>query len=140
MLNPKCKKTIDELLQTTYWIIDILPERVPEDSSGQYFAVEKYFLEKEQLAVIKEKHINVVLKLNCYRRVSIDEGATYNPSPKLVAEEIQKQYLPILLDDAMIISEPDNTSMTLYNPDEKLLELVKTIAAGEGLFVWRPSL
>ena len=38
------KKTIDELLQCSYWIIDILPSQVPKDSPGQYFAVEDYFL------------------------------------------------------------------------------------------------
>ena len=35
-------KTIDELLQLPCWNIDILPEQVPKDSPGQYFAVEKY--------------------------------------------------------------------------------------------------
>ena len=48
---------IDELLQMPYWIIDILPEQVPEDSPGQYFSVEKYFLETERMADIKQKHI-----------------------------------------------------------------------------------
>ena len=37
------QKTVEELLQCPYWIIDILPSQVPEDSPGQYFAVEKYF-------------------------------------------------------------------------------------------------
>lgn len=36
-------ENIDDLLQKPYWIIDILPKQVPADSSGQYFAVEKYF-------------------------------------------------------------------------------------------------
>ena len=35
------KKTVEELLQCPYWIIDILPSQVPADSPGQYFAVEK---------------------------------------------------------------------------------------------------
>lgn len=35
----------------------------------------------------------------------------------------------------MILSEPDDTYMTLFNPDDELLELVKLIASGEGLFV-----
>ena len=42
---------IEELLQTPYWIIDILPMQVPKDSAGQYFAVEDYYL-KEKLAEI----------------------------------------------------------------------------------------
>ena len=35
------QKVIDDLLQLPYWIIDILPEQVPKDGLGQYFAVEK---------------------------------------------------------------------------------------------------
>ena len=28
--------------------------------------------------------------------------------------------------------------MTVFAPDKKLLDLITTIAAGEGLFVWKP--
>ena len=40
--------------------------------------------------------------------------------------------------DSMILSEPDDTHLTLFNPDEKLLGLIKTLASSEGLFVWKP--
>lgn len=131
------KRSIDELLLTPYWIIDILPEQVPKDSSGQYFAVEKYYLAGDRLADIKQKHINVILKLNCYRDISLDEESSLNPPPERIAEEMRSRYLCIMTGGSMIISEPDDTYMTLYNPDKKLLELVKTIASGEGLFVWK---
>ena len=36
------KKTVEELLQCPYWIIDILPSQVPEDSPGQYFNVSRW--------------------------------------------------------------------------------------------------
>lgn len=133
------KRTIDELLQMPYWIIDILPKQVPEGSTGQYFSVEQYYLAPERFAKIKEKHINVILKLNCYRNISIDGESTVNPSPEHIADEMRKRFLYILLDDAMILSEPDDTHMTIFNPDEKLLTLVKAITAGEGLFVWQPQ-
>ena len=125
---------IDELLQTPYWIIDILPKQVPEGSPGQYFAIEKYWLEPERFSEIKQKHINVILKLNCYKDISIDDET--NPVPERIAEEMRKRYLNIMVDDSMIISEPDDTYMTIFNPDKDLLELVMTIAQGEGLFVW----
>ena len=131
--------TIDELLQRPYWIIDILPKRVPENSPGQFFEVEKYYLEKERLREIKHRHINVVLKLNCYRNVSIDEEAEKNPSPALIAEEMTWRPLYIMVDGAMILSEPDDTHMTVFNPDRELLELIRMIASGEGLFVWSPE-
>lgn len=131
-------KTIDELLQAPYWIIDILPQQVPADSPGQYFAIEDYYLEEERLATIKQKHIDVILKLNCYRDISIDEEAELNPTPARIAEEMRRRYLYVMVDDAMILSEPDDTHLTVFNPDEKLLELLTALAVGEGLYVWKP--
>ena len=131
-------KTIDELLETPYWIIDILPKQVPAASEGQFFAVEKYFLEESRFAEIKKKHINLILKLNCYWNLTIDEETELNPAPEKIAEEMQKRALYLRFRDAMILSEPDDTHMTVFNPDKQLLELIRTIATGEGLFVWRP--
>ena len=132
------QKTIDDLLQLPYWIIDILPEQVSKDSPGQYFAVEKYFLKEKQLTEIKQRHINLVLKLNCYRCISIDEDTAINPPPDQIADEMRRRYVHILMEDSMIISEPDDTHMTVFNPDSQTLELIKAIALGEGLFVWKP--
>ena len=131
-------RTIEELLQTQYWIIDILPKQVPAYSPGQYFEVEKYYLEKERFTAIKEKHINVILKLNCYRDISIDEETEVNPSPERIAEEMRLRFLYIMIGDSMILSEPDDTSMTVFDPDDDLLELIRQIAVGEGLHVWKP--
>jgi len=131
------KKTIDELLQTEYWIIDILPVQVPKDSPGQYFAVERYFLRRPHIRAIKQKHINVILKLNCYRDLSLDEEAAVNPPPEVIAEAVNRRYVCILIDESMIVSEPDSTYLTLYNPDEQLLSLIMELSKGEGLFVWK---
>ena len=131
------KKTIDELLQTEYWIIDILPVQVPKDSPGQYFAVERYFLRRPHIRAIKQKHINVILKLNCYRDLSLDEEAAVNPPPEVIAEAVNRRYVCLLIDESMIVSEPDSTYLTLYNPDEQLLSLIMELSKGEGLFVWK---
>lgn len=133
------KKSIDELLQSPYWIIDILPKQVPKDSPGQYFAVEDYYLKDDQLSEIKRKHINVILKLNCYRDISIDEEPEINPSPERIAKEMRRRYLYLLTGRSMILAEPDDTHMTVFNPNPQLLELIRVIASGEGLFVWKPS-
>ena len=39
----------------------------------------------------------------------------------------------------MILSEPDDTHLTVFNPDTQLLELIRQIASSEGLFVWKPE-
>ena len=129
---------MEELLQRPYWVIDILPKQVPKDSPGQYFAVEDYFRKGERFAAIKQKHISVILKLNCYRQISIDGEPGVNPPPEHIAEEMRNRDLYLLVDDAVILSERDDTYMTVFNPDEKLLRLIRTLAAAEGLFVWKP--
>ena len=131
------KKTVEELLNTPYWIIDILPEQVPADCNGQYFKVEKYYLGRNRFAEIKQKHINLILKLNCYVELSVD--GEVNPAPDQIVDTIRKRHVYIMIGNSMILSEPDDTHMTLFNPDEQLLELVKTLASSEGLFVWKGS-
>ena len=129
---------LEELLQPPYWIIDILPKQVPKDSPGQYFSVEKYFLGKDQLAAVKQKHISLILKLNCYRDLSVFEEPEINPPPEKIAEEMKKKVLFFLMGAAVILSEPDDTHLTVFHPDKELLALIKEIARGEGLFVWQP--
>ena len=133
------KKTVEDLLQSSYWIIDILPSQVPEDSPGQFFSVEEYFLQGDRIEEIKQKHINLILKLNCYRDISISDETVVNPLPKHIADEMKKWYLYIMVGESMILSEPDDTHLTVFNPDSQLLELIRQIASGEGLFVWKPN-
>ena len=133
------KKTVEELLQCPYWMVDILPSQVPEDSPGQFFSVEEYFLQGDRIEEIKQKHIDLVLKLNCYRDISISDETVVNPLPKHIADEMKKRYLYIMLGESMILSEPDDTHLTVFNPDSQLLELIRQIASGEGLFVWKPN-
>ncbi len=125
----------DELLQKPYWIIDILPERVPENDPGQYFEIEKYFLEKNQLDMIKQKHINVILKMNCYYDITIEDKV--NPAPEQIAEAVKNRSLNIMVGEAMFVSNPDDTYLTVYNPDEEALSLIGKLANAEGLFLWR---
>lgn len=128
--------TIEELLAAEYWIIDILPEQVPADSPGQYFAVEQY-LRDTQLSQIKKKHADLILKLNCYRSISLDEEIEINPSPEKIVKAVFERYVNIMMGDAMIISEPEDTHLTLFHPDEELLALVTDLAGAEGMFVWK---
>jgi hypothetical protein len=108
------KKTVEDLLQSSYWIIDILPSHVPEDSPGQFFSVEEYFLQGDRIEEIKQKHIDLVLKLNCYRDISISDETVVNPLPKHIADEMKKRYLYIMLGESMILSEPDDTHLTVF--------------------------
>ena len=70
---------IEELLEKPYWIIDILPEQVPADSAGQYFAVEEYFRRQPET---KQKKINVILKINCLVFIQPPFHTPYNQTTK----------------------------------------------------------
>ena len=128
---------IEQLLQSPYYIIDILPMQVPENSPGQYFRIEKY-LREQQMADIRQRYVRVILKLNCYRSLSLDEEGEMNPPPKEIAEAIRTRHVCLLMEDALIVSDPDELYLTVYDPDEPLLDLLRTLAAGEGLYLWKP--
>ena len=40
---------VKELSNVEMWIIDILPQRVPENSKGQYFRIEQFYLDKKRI-------------------------------------------------------------------------------------------
>ena len=81
-----------QLLEGPYWIVDILPEQVDADAAGQYFAVERYFLERSRIVPLRRKYAGILLRLNCYydMAVSFDSCATWetNPDPEAFAERV----------------------------------------------------
>lgn len=137
-MNDKEIEKVETLLETPYWIIDILPYQVPADTKGQYFVIENYWRKEPQLSVIGQKHLNVVLKLNCYMDICTMDGQV-NLSPEILKARFMDEPMNILIGDALITRDPDDTYMTVYNADEKLLNLIRTLAMAEGLFVWQPQ-
>ena len=138
---------IDSLLDKPYWLIDVLPKQVPAESAGQYFKVERYFL--SWLDEISRKFARVLIRLNCYYDLQVGtDGETWilNESPEVLAHrfvESATAHSPLSAligsEEALITFGGDDHYMTLYNPDDELLELVRQCAQAEGLFVWGPK-
>jgi hypothetical protein len=130
---------IEELLQKPFWVVDILSEQVKSDSPSQYFEVEKYYLESKEL---RRKQLNVLLRLNCYFDfcVWIDSEPVKNPSPNKLKEFVGKTHLNIEVGNGLLVVDPADTHMTMYNAEGKLMEMVKQLATAEGLFIWRPGM
>ncbi len=141
--------TIEEFLDKPYWVIDILPEQVPADSRGQYFRIEKYFLEHPRIDVIYRKFTHIMLKLNCYEEFNVSHDGDewiMNPAPQELEAALlkcmaDKQMLYIVLKpaDILITVSGDDTYMTVYNPRKEMTELIRSLADSEGLFVWQPN-
>ena len=137
-----------ELLEGPYWIVDILPEQVPADAKGQYFAVERYFLQPERIVPLRRKYAEILLRLNCYvdMAVSFDACASWetNPDPEAFAARIAglsgNEFLRAVFaeQNAMIDYDHNDTYLTVYDPGAALLDIVSSLAAAAGLFVWCP--
>ena len=128
---------IETLLNKPFWVIDNLPEQVPEDGAGRYFAVEDYYLQASRLADIHGCFANLLLKLNCYYDFQVSLSGTdepvSNPLPDLLVSWIQAEQkdLSIILpgEDALITLFHDDTCMTVYHPSETLLKRIGRLAA-----------
>ena len=129
---------ISPLLERPYWVIDFLPEQVKPQSRGQFFTVEQYYLRDEGL---RGKFTNILLKLNCYEdlNVCVNDEWTVNPDPAKLAECVREcGHVDILAGEALITVNNDDTYITIYNPDDEMLELMRRLAGAEGLFLWQP--
>ena len=129
-----------------YCIIDILPERVPMDSPGRYFEVERYF--RSRLDEIIRKFASFLNKLNCYCALEVClDCETF--SGDFAPEDLERflletnaspnpLYIRVNHTDALFAYAGDEHYLTLYEPDRELLRLVHRLAPAECLFVWSP--
>ncbi|MCR5206832.1 MAG: hypothetical protein K6E47_17520 [Lachnospiraceae bacterium] len=127
---------IDKLLDTPFWIIDILPQRVSKEMADKYVALEREFLHTDEL---RSKFLHFLLKLNSYYRfkaIFSDYEEIDDISAVELKELVGYRYIQILIDASLIVSDPDDMYMSLYNPTDTMLELVTKIAGSEGLFIW----
>ena len=137
----------EELLTRPYWVIDFLPEQVPEGSPGQFFAVEGWYLRQPAAGGLRRRFAEIRLKLNCYDELLAgspeEDRLTENPAPEalvsLVLAEAQDLCFLLPGQNALITLNRGDTYMTVYNPGENLLRRLERLAAAEGLFLRQPG-
>lgn len=136
----------EDLFERPCWVLDILPDRVPEGSPGQFFAVEEYFLRPPLLAELHRRFADILLRLNCYYDFLVSpadgtEPEIINPPPEYLVSHIagEPKDMCILLpgEDALITVNHDDLYMTVYHPGEALRRRLELLAAGTGLFLRR---
>lgn len=136
-MNKNTSLLIERLLDMPCWIIDILPQRVGKDMSDKYVALERELLHTDEL---RTKLFRFLLKLNCYYRFKVilpDAEEIVDISTVRIKELVGYRYIKILIGDSLIVSDPDDMYMSLYNPTDTMLDLMSKLAGSEGLFIWR---
>ena len=135
------------------WIIDILPKQVPADGLGQYFRIERHFLDWPQLKGIVKRFSSLLIKLNCYYNVTVcfdDSDPVLNPSPERLCQLLEdsareRKSIRFVVDSkeesCSITYSGDDHYMLLESPvpNPEMLELISTLATAEGLFVWKSN-
>ena len=137
---------IEEILQKPCWVIDFLPSQVPADSNGQFFAVERYYLQAPRQETLRRRFAQILLQLNCYADLMVcrpeEENWQRNPDPEELASRITENQtdLCILLprENALLTLNRDDLCMAVYNPSEQLLACLESLASAAGLFLWQP--
>ena len=135
---------IDRLLEKKCYIMDFLPERVLEDSDGQYFDVENYLLNSDKYLQIRDKFENVILSLMCYFHVRIfwNDSWIDKPDPKMIDAIINdhSSSLNCLFpnEDMLLVYDKGCLYLAIYNPSKDKYRLFEQIAFSQGLF-WRKA-
>ncbi len=139
---------VGKLLEEPYRVADILPERVPKDCGGQYFAVDKYNRRPEQMAKLRGAMADILLRLNCYfdMYVSFDAGETWrrNPEPESFVNELVSMdggFFRALFPsrEAMIEIDSCDTYFTFSGADPVVNGLLEKLTAAQGYFLWEPE-
>ncbi len=138
---------IERLLERECYVIDYLPERVPEESNGQFFDVEYYILNGKKRAYLKDKFVNVILKLMCYYHISILPEETWIESPdpemieNVIAESVENHSGTLNCwfkdEDMLLVFDSDCLCLATYNVPSKYHKIFEKIAWSEGLFWWK---
>lgn len=141
--------TIEDYLESSYWVIDLLPKQVPTQSRGQYFRIEKHYRKPPRIDALYRKFSDILLKLNCYEDMAFGtDGEQWdtNPLPTQIEAMIRQSlsdlrmlYVMLPAEEMLITLSADDTYMTIYNPSTEILELLASLVASEGLFLWKPE-
>ena len=137
---------IEVLMAQPYWIADILPKQVPSDRSRPYAAAEKWFLKDENRRKIRTVQAEVLIKLNCYYdlkavefKEETDDCLTPEQLEQMITEGEGVLEIVAESEETLITLDHGDTYFTVYSTSEELLELLRKLAEGSGLFIWKPA-
>lgn len=134
------------LLGEICYVIDIFPDRIPDNRIKTFLEIEDFYLQEQELDRFADKLINIVIKIRCYHGFEIYCGEWYQEiKPQKLAELIRKTvksqngFMNILSrDDNMLLTINGRTlHMSVYNPTLFAIANLSRLATAEGMFFRR---
>ena len=133
------------LLNKSYFVIDFLPEQVPQTSQKRFFDIEQYFMSNTEIKNHALKIIRIILKLYCYFHFdiycrqwfgSIEVKQLTKMIYKTVTSKKGDIYILLADEDCLLHIEGGVLNLTVYNPNTHLQQLLSSLALSENLFWW----
>lgn len=141
----------ERLLEEDYFVIDFLPRQVSAERGRTYFTVERFMASHPQIDELYHRFALFLVKLSCYYDLTVynpyAEKWDSMPNPEELVQRVtscagegRNRYLHIIIpeEDSLLTLDGDDLYMTIYHAGEELLDTLKQLSAGAGLFLWRP--
>lgn len=145
MKNECFDRQTELLFETPASVVDVFPFQVPAARMRQYAPVERWLCGKPQILELYRRFADLLLKLNCYSDlwVYLPEADDWQPTPEpeslvdLITSRAERGDLVFLFPDenALFSLNGGDLYLSFYDPDRRLCETVRALAAAEGLFV-----
>lgn len=144
-------EAIERLLGGRFIIADLLPERVPRDSSGDRFAAERYFLNGERGVKLFESFAELLIKLGCYFDITAADGdgitiehdgiSGLRDAVMECADGRTRRNFLIDGEKALIVTDGDCAYLSMYftEESERAARLFGVLAEAAGLFIREPA-
>ena len=139
---------LESLLEEPCLIIDVMPERVPKDSST-FWEVEDLLLEdKDEMELLASKFRRIVLKLACYFGFEAFDTARGEWQEDGSADELSESIVEVVeggvggiavlfpSEECLLFVEGGSLNMTAHGTNKRFRELLAKLAKSEGLFCW----
>lgn len=136
--------SIEKMLEMPCYLIDILPKKLQLIMAAGIFPIDKYWRKHKNLKIFAAKITNILLKLNCYYDFDIGRKDKWkkNPIPAKLAKSINKYildhkgciYIFVGTQKTMILINGGDSYISVYNPDEKMKDIIIQLAKSEGFF------
>ncbi|MCI5596748.1 MAG: hypothetical protein MR380_08600 [Lachnospiraceae bacterium] len=140
---------VEELLEQEYYVIDFLPEQVPQNAKGKFFEIEQFFLKGKEMGNIADKFSRIILKLCCYYDFEVFyeewfDDIDIDELDAIIRDVVLTcgKFIDILFGEKrMLLSvESETLNLTVYHPDEKAKRILCALAESEGVFWWKPDM